>query len=66
MVQHVENAVGVLRDEGLSVLLVEQNLKSALSLADTVHILETGTLVYSGQASQLAQDKAILQRHLGV
>jgi branched-chain amino acid transport system ATP-binding protein len=66
MVQHVENAVRVLRDEGLSVLLVEQNLKSALSLADTVHILETGTLVYSGQASQLAQDKAILQRHLGV
>jgi branched-chain amino acid transport system ATP-binding protein len=66
MVQHVENAVRVLRDEGLSVLLVEQNLKSALSLADTAHILETGTLVYSGQASQLAQDKTILQRHLGV
>jgi branched-chain amino acid transport system ATP-binding protein len=66
MVQHVENAVRLLRDEGLSVLLVEQNLKSALALVGTAHILETGVLVYSGQAAELAQDKATLQRHLGV
>jgi branched-chain amino acid transport system ATP-binding protein len=66
MVQHVESAVRILRDEGLSVLLVEQNLKSALSLVNTAHILETGVLVYSGQATELAQDKATLQRHLGV
>lgn len=66
MVQHVESAVRILRDEGLSVLLVEQNLKSALSLVNTAHILETGVLVYSGQAAELAQDKATLQRHLGV
>lgn len=66
MVQHVESAVRILRDEGLSVLLVEQNLKSALSLVNTAHILETGMLVYSGQATELAQDKATLQRHLGV
>ena len=66
MVQHVESAVRILRDEGLSVLLVEQNLKSALSLVNTAHILETGVLVYSGQATVLAQDKATLQRHLGV
>ncbi len=66
MVQHVENAVRVLRDEGLAVLLVEQNLKSALSLVSTAHILETGVLVYSGQATELAHDKATLQRHLGV
>ncbi len=66
MVQHVENAVRILRGEGLSVLLVEQNLKSALSLVDTAHIMETGVLVYSGQAAELANDKATLQRHLGV
>ena len=66
MVQHVENAVRVLRDEGLAVLLVEQNLRSALSLVGTAHILETGQLVYSGQAAELAQDRATLQRYLGV
>jgi branched-chain amino acid transport system ATP-binding protein len=48
------------------VLLVEQNLNSALSLVNTAHIMETGVLVYSGQAAELAQDKATLQRHLGV
>ena len=66
MVQHVESAVRILRDEGLSVLLVEQNLRSALALVSTAHILETGALVHSGPAAELAQDKATLQRHLGV
>jgi branched-chain amino acid transport system ATP-binding protein len=66
MVQHVETAVRVLRDEGLSVLLVEQNLKSALSLVDTAHIMETGVLVYTGKAVDLADDTAVLHRHLGV
>lgn len=66
MVQHVENAVRILRDEGLTVLLVEQNLRSALSLIDSANILETGVLVYSGTAQDLKNSPDILQRHLGV
>lgn len=66
MVQHVEEAVRLLRDEGLTVLLVEQNLRSALSLIDSAHILETGALVYSGTATELRNSPDILQRHLGV
>ncbi|MFA5522304.1 MAG: ABC transporter ATP-binding protein [Castellaniella sp.] len=66
MVQTVEAAVRVLREEGLTVLLVEQNLRSALSLADQAHIMETGQLVYTGSASALAQDGETLKRHLGV
>lgn len=66
MVQNVESAVRVLRDEGLTVLLVEQNLRSALSLIDRAHIMETGVLVYSGTASELKGSPEILQRHLGV
>lgn len=66
MVQTVEEAIRVLREEGLTVLLVEQNLRSALSLVDSAHILETGALVYSGTASELASDTATLRRHLGV
>lgn len=66
MVQTVEAAIRVLREEGLTVLLVEQNLRSALSLVDTAHILETGAVVYSGPAGELANDTATLRRHLGV
>lgn len=66
MVQTVESAIRVLRDEGLTVLLVEQNLRSALSLIDQAHILETGALVYSGQAAELKHDTQTLRKHLGV
>jgi len=66
MVQHVEDAIRMLRAEGLTVLLVEQNLRSALSLIDGAHILETGALVYSGDAQHLAANPDILRRHLGV
>ena len=66
MVQTVESALQVLRQEGLTVLLVEQNLRSALSLIDEAHILETGALVYSGTAVQLKNDPQTLRTHLGV
>lgn len=66
MVQAVESAIRILKDEGLTVLLVEQNLRSALSLVDVTHILETGRLVYSGQASELKRDTQTLRKHLGV
>jgi len=66
MVQHVEDAIRTLRAEGLTVLLVEQNLRSALSLIDCAHILETGALVYASDAQRLAASPDILQRHLGV
>lgn len=66
MVQTVEEAVRVLRAEGLTVLLVEQNLRSALALADDAHILETGAIVYSGEAVTLKRDTRTLHEHLGV
>lgn len=66
MVQAVEQAIRVLREEGLTVLLVEQNLRSALSLVDTAHILETGAIVHSGPATELARDTETLHKHLGV
>ncbi len=66
MVQTVESAIHTLKEEGLTVLLVEQNLRSALSLVDQAHILETGMLVYSGPASELKHDAQTLRKHLGV
>ncbi len=66
MVQHVEQAVNALKSEGITILLVEQNLRSALKVADDVYILETGHVVYQSSAQELAQDAQALHRYLGV
>ena len=66
MVKHVEEAVQTMRAEGISILLVEQNLLSALAVADLVHILEVGSIVFSGLPRELLANKPVLHRHLGV
>jgi branched-chain amino acid transport system ATP-binding protein len=66
MVELVEDTLLKLKQAGLSILLVEQNLRSALSVADSVFVLETGKVVYTGAASALAQDKETMHRYLGV
>jgi branched-chain amino acid transport system ATP-binding protein len=66
MVQHLEEIVLGLKREGLSILLVEQNLYSALAVADRVYVMETGQLVHQGAASELAGQTELLFRRLGV
>ncbi len=66
IVQHVEQAIKTLKAEGITVLLVEQNLRSALTVVDQVYILETGEVVYHGAGAALANDPATLHRYLGV
>jgi len=53
------------KDEGVSVLLVEQNAALALDLADHVYLLETGRVVMDGPASDLKQNDAIRRSYLG-
>ena len=66
MVQHVEGIIAQLRQAGLGILLVEQNLYSALALADRVYILETGRVVHEASAGDAGHDHAALSRFLGV
>jgi branched-chain amino acid transport system ATP-binding protein len=66
MVQHLEEIVLDLKRERLSILLVEQNLYSALAVADRVYILETGRVVHQGDAATLAQQTDLLFQRLGV
>lgn len=54
-----------LRDEGLTILLVDQMATLALSVADRAYLLEMGQMVRSGTATELRQDKAIAQAYLG-
>lgn len=54
------------RDEGVSILLVEQNVDQALELADTAFLLETGRIIMSGPAATLRNDDQIRRSYLGV
>jgi branched-chain amino acid transport system ATP-binding protein len=66
LVREVGRVIGELKREGLSILLVEQNLPLALGVADRVHILSRGQIVYSGAPAALAADEDVKSRHLGV
>jgi branched-chain amino acid transport system ATP-binding protein len=66
MVQHLEDIVRGLKQSGLSILLVEQNLYSALAVADRVYVLETGRVVHECRAADVAGEPASLSRYLGV
>ena len=66
MVQHLEGIITELKKTGLAILLVEQNLYSALAVADEVYILETGKIVWHGAADVLRDDRDTMQRFLGV
>ena len=66
MVQHLETIILDLKKEGLSILLVEQNLYSALAVADRVYIMETGQIVHQGDAKEMSQQTDVLFARLGV
>ena len=63
--QEVFRILADLRDTGLGILLVEQNVRSALRLAHRAHVLSQGVFTASGQASELADDPAVLAGYLG-
>ena len=66
LVREVGRVIGELQREGLSILLVEQNLPMALSVANRVHILSRGQIVYGGSPAALAADEDVKSRFLGV
>jgi branched-chain amino acid transport system ATP-binding protein len=57
IVQEVFNVVTAARREGISVLLVEQNVRAATEIADRAYVLDDGRVVYSGAAAEFAEDE---------
>ena len=53
------------QEEGVSILLVEQNASLALGLADTAYLLETGRIVLSGSAADMRNNDAVRRAYLG-
>jgi len=66
LVHEVGRTIAQLKAEGQSIVLVEQNIKLTLDLADDVVIINTGRVVFRGPASGIKLDDAIVSQHLGV
>src|SRR6266446_189466 len=66
LVREVGRVIAELKRSGLSILLVEQNLALALSVADRVHVLSRGQIVHSGTPDDLMTNEDVKTRYLGV
>lgn len=65
LVSEVFEIIQAFREQGKTVLLVEQNAKKAMSVSDRVYVLETGTVSIEGNASELINDDRIKKAYLG-
>ncbi len=66
IVAEIGRVAGELRDQGLSILLVEQNLALALRLASRVYVMNKGQIVYTGLPGELQANQEVKHRYLGV
>src|SRR6266540_1501465 len=66
IIQGVWEAIGKLKEQGLSILLVEQNAALALKLVDYVHVMSKGQVVYSARPEELCANDEIKSNYLGI
>ena len=64
-VNEIFDIIKSVSESGTTVLLVEQNAKKALSIADRAYVLETGTVIMEGNADDLLHDEAVQKAYLG-
>jgi branched-chain amino acid transport system ATP-binding protein len=65
VVREIFRIIARLREQGISILLVEQNARAALEVADHGYVLETGSIALEGPADQLAGDPRVIETYLG-
>ncbi|MDM8536608.1 ABC transporter ATP-binding protein [Desulfobacterales bacterium HSG17] len=65
MVEKILETLVLLKEQGLTILLVEQNAQAALKIADRGYVLETGKMVLQGPASELLSDAEVKRAYLG-
>jgi branched-chain amino acid transport system ATP-binding protein len=66
LVREVFTSLKTIRDQGVTVVLVEQNVSHALAIADRAFVLETGRITLSGPARELARDRRVRDSYLGL
>jgi branched-chain amino acid transport system ATP-binding protein len=65
LVDVIFDTIGTIREQGTTVLLVEQNALAALRIADYAYVLESGSLKLEGAAAPMAQDDEVVRAYLG-
>ena len=65
IVKEIFNIIRQLNEEGVTILLVEQNAKMALTVADHVYLIEQGKVTFKGNPSEIHQDEVIRRAYLG-
>lgn len=65
LVRTIFRTLAALKEQGVTLLLVEQNARAALALVDRAYVLRTGRVVASGDADELAQDRQVVEAYLG-
>jgi branched-chain amino acid transport system ATP-binding protein len=65
LVDLIFDTIQTIRDQGTTVLLVEQNALAALRVADYAYVLESGSLKLEGPAKKLAKDEEVVRAYLG-
>jgi len=66
IVQEIAKTLAIIRDQGITTIIVEQNAVAALKLADRAVILDTGTVVYDGSAQEVLDDEALRAKYLAI
>ena len=66
IVQEIAKTLDVIRDQGITTIIVEQNAVAALKLADRAVILDTGSVVYDGSAQEVLDDEALRAEYLAI
>jgi branched-chain amino acid transport system ATP-binding protein len=66
LVDQLLTAIRALRDDNLTILLVEQNARAALAIADRAYVLETGRVTLSGPAAEIQADRRVREAYLGI
>ena len=65
LVREIFRTLSVLHHDGLTIFLVEQNVRQALRIAQRAYVMENGTIALSGQSSDLLHDPKIIGAYLG-
>jgi branched-chain amino acid transport system ATP-binding protein len=66
LVDQLLAVIRALKDDSLTILLVEQNARAALAIADRAYVLETGRVTLSGPAAEIQADRRVREAYLGI
>ena len=66
IVREIFHVIADLKQAGVSILLVEQNARAALQIADYAYVLETGEIALEGPSHELADDPKVVESYLGL